>query len=268
MSVSRIPPRVLVAFLAVAGLHGDTKKLSLDQRVELVRGLSSEYATAKIILPRSRKALPFEENGTWDKKVWETAVRKDGPAARAGDMVQVTKVDVDDDAITLQLNDGMKKKGSWRDRVQISVGGATTGPSNPQAANQPDKGTAIVIKFKDSIGDITSAQLKKLLAPVLDFEKHSAAENYIDTLPPQTQQAIKEKKAIEGMDQESVILALGRPLRKTRETKDDVEQETWQFGEPPGRVTFVTFAGSKVIRVRDTYAGMGGSVAQIPSPDH
>ena len=268
MSVSRIPPRVLVAFLAVAGLHGDTKKLSLDQRVELVRGLSSEYATAKIMLPRSRKALPFEENGTWDKKVWETAVRKDGPAARAGDMVQVTKVDVDDDAITLQLNDGMKKKGSWRDRVQISVGGATTGPSNPQAANQPDKGTAIVIKFKDSIGDITSAQLKKLLAPVLDFEKHSASENYIDTLPPETQQAIKEKKAIEGMDQESVILALGRPLRKTRETKDDVEQETWQFGEPPGRVTFVTFAGSKVIRVRDTYAGMGGSVAQIPSPDH
>ena len=73
MAVSRISPRVLVAFLAVAfpvvtTLHGDTKKLSQDQRVELVRGLSSEYATAKIILPRSRKALPFEENGTWDKK--------------------------------------------------------------------------------------------------------------------------------------------------------------------------------------------------------
>ncbi len=87
-----------------------------------------------------------------------------------------------------------------------------------------------------------------MLAPVLDFEKHSAAENYLDTLPPETQQAIKEKKAIQGMDSEAVILALGRPLRKTRETKDDVEQETWQFGEPPGRVIFVTFAGSKVIR--------------------
>jgi len=273
MSVSRIPPRVLAAFLAVAGLHGDTKKLSQDQRVELLRGLGSEYAVAKIILPNSRKALPFEENGTWDKKKWEEAVRKDGPAARIGDMVQITKVDVDDDAITLQLNNGLKKKGSWRDRVQIGVGGPvavgpTAGPDYPQASSQPHSGTAIVIKFKDSIGDITSAQLKKLLAPVLDFEKHSASENYIDTLPPETQQAIKEKKAIEGMDQEAVILALGRPLRKTRETKDDVEQETWQFGEPPGRVTFVTFAGSKVIRVRDTYAAMGGSVAQIPTPDH
>jgi hypothetical protein len=273
MAVWRI--RVLAAFLAAAflgevRLHGDTKKLSQDQRVELLRGLDAEYATAKVILPNSKKALPFEENGTWDKKKWEDAVRKDGPAARAGDMVQVTKVDVDDDAITLQINNGLKTKGSWRDRVQISMGGVTPGQvSNPQGQNQqPHTGTAIVIKFKDSIGDITSAQLKKLLAPVLDFEKHSASENYIDTLPPETQQAIKEKKAIEGMDQEAVILALGRPLRKTRETKDDVEQETWQFGEPPGRVTFVTFAGSKVIHVRDTYAQMGGSVAQIPSPDH
>jgi hypothetical protein len=257
-----------MALLAVGGLHGDTKKLSQDQRVELVRGLSSEYATAKIILPNSRKALPFEENGTWDMKKWEDAVRKDGPAARAGDMVQITKVDVDDDAITLQLNNGLRTKGSWRDKVQISMGGVTPGQNNAPGSNQPHTGTAIVIKFKDSIGDITSAQLKKLLAPVLDFEKHSASENYIDTLPPETQQAIKEKKAIEGMDQDAVILALGRPLRKTRETKDDVEQETWQFGEPPGRVTFVTFAGSKVIHVRDTYAQMGGSVATIPSPDH
>ena len=271
--VFRIPLRALAAFLAVAflgdaSLQGDTKKLSQDQHVELIRGLSSEYATAKIMLPNSRKALPFEENGTWDKKKWEEAFRKDGQAARAGDMVQVTKVDVDDDAITLQLNDGMKKKGSWRDKVQISMGGVTTGQTNPQGVNQPRTGTAIVLKFKDTIGDVTSAQGKKMLAPVLDFEKHSASENYTDTLPPETQQAIKEKKAIEGMDQEAVILALGRPLRKTRETKDDVEQETWQFGEPPGRVIFVTFAGSKVVHVRDTYAQMGGSVAQIPSPDH
>jgi hypothetical protein len=274
MVVARISPAWSVALLAVAFpavtlLRADTKKLSQDQRVELLRGLSSEYAKAKIILPNSRKALPFEENGTWDRKKWEDAVRKDGPAARIGDMVQITKVDVDDDAITLQLNNGLKTKGSWRDKVQISMGGMTPTQSNPQAASsQPHSGTAIVIRFKDSIGDITSAELKKLLSPVLDFDKHSASEDYIETLPPEIKQAIKEKKAIEGMDQEAVIMALGRPLRKTRETKDDVEQETWQFGEPPGRVTFVTFAGTKVIRVRDTYAQMGGSVAQIPSPDH
>lgn len=268
MAVSRTVSRVFVTFVAIGYLHGDTKKLSQDQRLELVRGLAAEYATAKIILPNSRKALPFEENGTWDKKIWENAVRQDGPAARAGDIIQITKVEVDDDAITLQVNNGLKKQGSWKDRVQISLGGVTPARREPQGSNQPHNGTAIVIKFKNSIGEITSAQLKKMLAPVLDFEKHSVTENYVETLPPETQQAIKEKKAIEGMDQDAVILALGRPLRKTRETKDDVEQETWQYGEPPGRVTFVTFAGPKVIRVRDTYAQMGGSVATIPSPDH
>ena len=71
-----------------------------------------------------------------------------------------------------------------------------------------------MIKFKDSIGDITSAQLKKLLAPVLDFEKHSASENYIDTLPPETKQAIKEKKAIEGMDQDAVIWRWAGPCAR------------------------------------------------------
>jgi hypothetical protein len=272
MAVSHIAPRVLIAFLALAGLQGDTKKLSLDQRVELIRGLSAEYATVKVMLPVSRKALPMEENGTWDKKVWEQAIRKDGPAARPGDMVQVTKVDVDDDAITIQLNDGFKKKGSWRDKVQISMGGpiaTSAGPDyGPGYGAQPKKGTAIVLKFKDSIGDVTSSQVKKMLAPVLDFEKHSASENYLETLAPEIQQAVKEKKAVEGMDADAVILALGRPLRKIRETKNDVEEETWQYGEPPGRVMLVTFANSKVIRVRDTYAQMGGSVAQIPGPDH
>jgi hypothetical protein len=267
MAGSRTASQVLVIFMAVGCLRADTKKLSQDQHVELLRGLASEFATAKIVLPNSRKALRFEENGTWDKKSWDAAMRKDGLAARAGDIVQITKVEVDDDAITLQINHGLKKNVSWRDRVQIDMGGVTPVQKEPSASSQPHAGTTIVIKFNDSIGDVTSAQVKKLLAPILDFEKHSAAENYVDTLPPETQQAIKEKKAIEGMDQEAVILALGRPLRKTRETKDDVEQETWQYGDPPGRVTFVTFAGPKVIRVRDTYAQMGGSVAQIPSPD-
>src|ERR1700704_5063504 len=136
MAVSRIIPRLLAVLLTVAALRGDTKKLSQDQRVELVRGLSSEYATAKVILPNSRKALPFEENGTWNKKIWDEAVLKEGLAAKAGDLVQITKVDVGDDAITLQVNNGLRKQGgTWRDKVQISVGGVTPVQKEPQGGN-------------------------------------------------------------------------------------------------------------------------------------
>lgn len=132
---------------------------------------------------------------------------------------------------------------------------------NGPPTNAP-AGTAILVHFKGGIGDVTSAEVKKILTPMLDFEKHSATENFVDTLPPEVQQAIKEKKALEGMDRDEVLLALGRPLHKSRETKDGVELEDWIYGEPPGRVTFVTFNGNKVLRVKETYAGLGGSVVE------
>ena len=77
--------------LTVCGLlRADAKKSVEDQRVELLRGLSSEYAKVKTYLPRSRKALEFESDGTWDKQKWELSGRELGPAARVGDLVQVT----------------------------------------------------------------------------------------------------------------------------------------------------------------------------------
>ena len=56
-------------------------------------------------------------------------------------------------------------------------------------------------------------------------------------------------------------MAIGKPRTKTREIKDGVETEDWIYGLPPGKITFVTFAGSKVVKVRDTYAGLGGQTA-------
>ena len=33
--------------------------------------------------------------------------------------------------------------------------------------------------------------------------------------------------------------------------------EDWVYGTPPGKITFVTFSGDKVIKVKDSYAGLG-----------
>jgi len=74
------------------------------------------------------------------------------------------------------------------------------------------------------------------------------------------------KKAIEGMDHDQVLLAMGRPVRKTRETKDGVDLEDWIYGMPPGKITFVTFQGNKVVKVKDTYAGLGGTTVDAPNP--
>ena len=261
--MARISPRVLAAFIAVASLKGDQKKLTMDQRVELLRGLNSEYATVRAPLPRSKKPLEFNSDGTWDKDQWLAVGKQMGPAARIGDLVQVTHITIEKEAILFEINNGMKHTGgSWKDHVQVGIGGGMA-PISRSDANAPG-GTSIVLKFPEAIGEITSADVKKILAPVLDFEKHSATENYADTLPPEVKQAIAEKKPIEGMDRDQVLLALGRPLRKSRESKDGVDYEDWIYGQPPGRVTFVTFSGPKVVKIKETYAGLGGSIAETP----
>jgi hypothetical protein len=59
------------------------------------------------------------------------------------------------------------------------------------------------------------------------------------------------------MTRDQVTLAMGRPVQKSRETVDGAELEDWVYGLPPGRITFVTFKGDKVVKVKEEYAGLG-----------
>ena len=144
-------------------------------------------------------------------------------------------------------------------------GSVNTRPISQGSSNAPG-GTSIEILFGKPLEPIKSAEVKKLLAAVLDFEKRSATEIYAQSLPPEIKKAVEEKKAIEGMDREQVLLAMGRPRHKSRETKDGMELEDWVYGQPPGRIVFVTFNGDKVIRVKESYAGLGTQVANPPTP--
>ena len=45
-------------FSLLTPVYGADKKLTEDDRVEILRGLMAEYATAKTMLPRSKKPLP------------------------------------------------------------------------------------------------------------------------------------------------------------------------------------------------------------------
>ena len=186
------------------------------------------------------------------------------PMTEVGDLIQVTHIDIDKDRITFELNGGNHSdRKKWYDHVQIGMGTQTTPISQGGATNAP-AGVTLALNFGAPIGELNSADVKKMMQPILDFEKESVTENYVDTLPEPIKEAVKARKAIEGMNRDQVILAVGRPLRKSRESKEGTEYEDWIFGEPPGRVTFVTFAGDKVVKVKETYAGLGGSVAEIP----
>jgi hypothetical protein len=237
-------------------------KLSVEDRIELTRGLMAEYGTVKVLLPRSSKPLEFDAKTGYDKTQWEAIARATGPAARAGDLVEVTKVELEDNKIVLQINGGFKGGRKWYDNVQVGMGGGTA-PIAGNRSNAPG-GTSIAILFHQPLEPIKAAAIKKMLAPVIDFEKHTVTEIYSETLPPEVQQAIKEKRVTEGMNREQVVMALGRPAHKSRETKDGLELEDWVYGTAPGKITFVTFNGDKVIKVQESYAGLGTQVADPP----
>jgi hypothetical protein len=245
----------------VGGALASDKKLTDQDRVELLRGLMAEYATVKAYLPRSKKPLPFESTGSYDKQKWKEAGQQFGPAARVGDQVQISKVTIENDKIVLEINGGLHPNGHWYDHVQAGMGGQTAPITNQ--SNAPS-GTTIALLFGKDIPAIKADDVKKMLKPVLDFEKESATENYVDNLPEPVKQAIKQNKAIEGMDRDQVLLALGKPRHKERDEKDGVETEDWIYGDPPGKITFVTFTGSKVTKIREAYANLGGSTATPP----
>ncbi|MEO8661122.1 MAG: hypothetical protein ABI693_21815 [Bryobacteraceae bacterium] len=261
----RVIPLLLAVTLLLAG---GEKKLTDEERLEMVRNLTAEFATAKVMLPRSHKPLEFPSTGAYDKAQWMEAAKELGPAARVGDQVQVTKINIEDDRIVFEINGGLKTKKKWYEHVEVGGGGGGGGGTRPigRTDGALATGTYIALTFPKGVPAIEAAAIKKMLAPVLDFDKHSATENYVDNLPEPIREAIKNKKVIEGMDREQVLLAAGRPRDKLRETRDGVDFEDWIFGLPPGRITFVTFKGKSVVTVKETYAGLGGSTAPPLKP--
>lgn len=271
MLTMTVAPRMIGAAALVIFGAGATvafaegRKLTPEDRLEIIRGLASEYATVKTALPRSKKPLAFSSKGTWDKAKWAEAGRETGPAARVGDIVQITKVDINGDNIELEINGGLRTGPKWHERIQVGAGNSgRTAPIGQRSAGTT--GTLIALEFDGPVPALEVKEFKKMLAPILDFEKRSATENYLDSLPAPMQAAIKEKRALEGMDKEQVMMALGRARHKQRESKDGVEFEDWIYGEPPGKITFVTFSNGKVVKVKDAYAGLGGSTAEPLAP--
>src|SRR5512139_1872110 len=159
-----------VILLVIPLAHAE--KLTVEERIKLIRGLTAEYATVKAFLPRSKKPLPYDATGAYDKAKWDDAGKEFGPAARVGDKVQITKVTIEDDKIGLEINNGMKSGRKWYERVEIGMGSRTTPIGNSQTT--APGGTNIEILFHKPLKPMEAADVKKILAPIFDFENRSA----------------------------------------------------------------------------------------------
>ena len=251
------------ASLLLAGSFPAAAKVSPERKIELIRDFTAEMGTVQMMLPRSKKSLDVLPDGTYDTTDWAAAMQEYGVAARLGDMVQITGVQVTDKRLVLTINHGLKGGRKWWHKIQVSGGGGQRNDDLGRLSqtNAPG-GTEIALFFEDGLPDKTTEEFKALLKNVLDFEIRSATEQYMDTIEPKFKKAIEENEVIAGMDKEMVLLAKNRPDNKYRETKDGVDKEDWIYGKPPGDIVFVTFQDGKVVDIKYTYASLGGEVQE------
>ena len=240
------------------------KTLTADQRAELVRNLNAEYGTAKIQIPRSKKPLSLMPNGQYDRSQWSEAMQKFGPAARVGDLVQITAIQFEGKKLVMVINYGLSGGRKWWHRIQVAGAGSRGTTLGAGQNTHAPGGTKLALVFPDAIPHKSAADFKEMLKPVLDFEQRTATELFLDTIEPEYRDAIENNAVIEGMDKEMVLLSKGKPSKKVRDFKDGIETEDWIYGEPPGEIIFVTFLDGDVIRVKESHAAIGGWVKETP----
>jgi hypothetical protein len=242
--------------ISAGGAVQDTahnRELTPESRVLLIRYVDGEFAKTVVPLPRGKKGFKIVVGKPLDPKALKDAVRlSGGPAASSGETVQITKIEFRAHEIALEVNGGPNKHFHLREHLQVGLGPL---PDAPPQESHPNEGVGarIIVDYRSSIPDMSPDDLKHDLSVLLDFSKQrSATVNWVESLPPDFQQAIKDNKAIVGMNHEMVVAALGRPDKKVRERSPEGEEtEDWIYGTPPGKTVFVTFLGDKVIRVKE-----------------
>jgi hypothetical protein len=226
------------------------EKMTEEMRMNVVRALSAEFVYARTAFPMGPKGLRIKDGKISPS---ETELRQmlaqHGPAVRLGDRAMITAVTIKDRSIFFEINGGPKKKKKWYERIEVSgVGGTRSAPSKVDENTNP-RGSVVELAFDKYVPQIGPDEIKKLLDPVFNFKALSAAEAYLENIPPKAREAIKNHQVLVGMDREMVGYAKGRPPKRHRERDGGVDYEEWIYGEPPKEVEFVRFVGDEVVRV-------------------
>jgi hypothetical protein len=220
-------------------------------RMDLVRGIVAEFGLARFRVPRWDKPIVISVPTDTVTNLGELnqAVTNNGAIANPGDRLEITKLAIKGNRLLLDLNGGLGLKGHWYDHLEIGMGTIATPISNPYGRVV---GSQVVLKFKHGVpSDLTAAEVKQLLRPVIDWDIHKAAVVNLAKLPAPVANAIKSHQVLVGMDTDMVLASMGRSERKVREAdpKTGDEYEDWIYGHPPSDTTFVRIEDDRVVRV-------------------
>jgi hypothetical protein len=231
-----------------------------QSKLDLIRYVSGEFAKATKPLPAGKEGFLFYVGKPISTELLNSAVATHGAAVNSGDNVQITKLEFREHTIVVDVNGGGRGKKSWKDHVQVGMGGSIPTMSTDQSQTsdngppgvQPGRGSTLFLEFTKAVPDLTPEDLKQILAPFLDFTRQrSASVHWTDTLPPEVKKAIQDRRPAVGMDREEVVAAIGKPEHKVRERDSEGNEiEDWIYGQPPSKTVFVRFQGDRVTSVR------------------
>lgn len=258
MRKHHIPALIVTVLVATILSFADSKSspaaknepMTKETRMLVIRSLNAELAFVRKPFPMGLKGLTIKDGVvTPGDDELRMLIAQYGLAAKPGDRARITDIDIKGDRIRLEINGGPKKKQKWYQHISVGGMGGMT-PVAPDNDNPNPHGSYVDLLFDKYVPEMTGDQIRDLLTPVLDFHAKSAAEAYMDTVPPKVKEAIKNHQVLVGMNREMVTYALGRPQQKHRE-KDETgtEYEEWIYGQPPQQVDFVRFVGDEVVRL-------------------
>jgi len=224
-------------------------ELDPKAKLALIRLLEAEQGFAMRPFPRGHKGITLEANGKLEpagEKYLDMATAE-GISAKPGDRVVVSDLKIEKNKIVFDLNGGPDPKHRLLRHVQIGAGPMT----NPvvQDDGQEPVGARLTLAFADHIPEITGADVKALLAPLISFDVKTPVQAYTDTLPTKLKDAIMNHHVLVGMSTDMVLYAKGAPENKSREMDGQMPFEEWIYGKPPNEVDFVRINGNRVIRV-------------------
>jgi len=227
-------------------------QISRDAKYDILRTVIADQASARVGLPFGSDGVEITDSGQVNQDRLDRDLKKNGQSIEAGKVVTVTDIGFDDNKIEIELDGGGKNKKSFLDRIQVGVGvNNRTAPVGRDDKTAKAKGSKVIVRFEKKVPpDLKPEQLKEILSPLLDFNKHNFMKTGIEALPTEFQEAVKAKEARIGMDRSTVIMALGRPDNKFRETKNGVYTEQWLYSLRGLRTLFVTFEDNVVVEIK------------------
>jgi hypothetical protein len=218
---------------------------------DILRVLTAEQGFAMRPLPRGKKGLTLAANGKLSPagEGYVNEVSEKGLSAKPGDRVVLSNIKIEKERIVFELNDGPSKKHEFLRHIEIGAGGPDMTQPIVHDNGQEPTGSRIILTFQKYVPDVTPAQLKALLAPLISFDVKTPVQAFTDTLPPRLKEAILGHNVLVGMSTDMVLFAMGQPDAKSRELEGQMPFEEWIYGRPPEDVKFVRVNGNRVIRV-------------------